>query len=327
MTRGWQLTRGDDGVDARLLDDVGDPGAGDVTVDVTWSGINYKDALAFTGNPGVMRIDPLVPGIDLVGRVSASDDERWSIGDRVLLNGDGAGETHHGGLAERARVSGGALVAVPDSVDDRQAAGIGTAGFTAMLAVLSLEDHHAELDSVVVTGASGGVGSFAIALLARAGATVIASSGRPEHAEQLRRLGAAEVIDRGELDREGRPLDTQTYSAAIDSVGGRTLATVLSRTQQGGTVAACGLAGGTELPTTVMPVILRGVTLAGINSVHCPTPLRERAWQRLARDLDPDVIDDIVTEVTLDGARSAADDLLAGRVRGRIAVDVRGASR
>jgi len=326
MTRGWQLTRGDDRVDARLLDDVGDLGAGDVTVDITWSGINYKDALAFTGNPGVMRIDPLVPGIDLVGRVSASDDDRWSIGDRVLLNGDGAGETHHGGLAEQGRVSGGALVAVPDNLTDRQAAGIGTAGFTAMLAVLSLEDHHAELDSVLVTGASGGVGSFAITLLARAGATVIASSGRPEHAEQLTLLGAGEVIDRSELEREGRPLDTQTYSAAIDSVGGRTLATVLSRTRQRGTVAACGLAGGTELPTTVMPFILRGVTLAGINSVQCPLELRKRAWERLARDLDPSIIDSVVTTIDLDDARRGADDLLAGRVRGRLAVDVGGAS-
>jgi len=327
MTRGWLLTRGEDGVDARLSDDVGDLGEGDVTVDVTWSGINYKDALAFTGNPGVMRIDPLVPGIDLVGRVSASDDDRWSIGDRVLLNGNGAGETHHGGLAERARVSGSALVAVPDALTDRQAAGIGTAGFTAMLAVLSLEDHGAELDSVLVTGASGGVGSFAITLLARAGATVIASSGRAEHAEQLRRLGAAEIIDRGELDRDTRPLDTQAYSAAIDSVGGRTLATVLSRTRQGGTVATCGLAGGSELPTTVMPFILRAVTLAGINSVHCPTAQRERAWQRLARDLDAEVIDGIVTDVAVENARAAAADLLAGRVRGRIAIDVRGASR
>ncbi|MER3390354.1 MAG: MDR family oxidoreductase [Microcella sp.] len=327
MTRGWQLTRRDDGVDARLVDDVGDLGPGDVTVEVTWSGINYKDALAFTGNPGVMRLDPLVPGIDLVGRVSASDDARWTIGDRVLLNGDGAGETHHGGLAERARVSGAALVAVPDSLTDRQAAGIGTAGFTAMLAVLSLEDHAAPMDSVLVTGASGGVGSFAIALLARAGATVIASSGRPEHVEHLRRLGAAEIIDRDELDVDSRPLDTQTYSAAIDSVGGRTLATILSRTRHGGTVASCGLAGGSELPTTVMPFILRAVTLTGINSVHCPTVHRERAWQRLARDLNAEVIDAIITETSLDDARAAAASLLTGGVRGRIAVEVRGASR
>jgi acrylyl-CoA reductase (NADPH) len=327
MRSGWQLTRGDDGVEARLRDlsdrDLGD---GDVTVDVTWSGINYKDALAFAGNTGVMRIDPLVPGIDLVGRVSSSNHERWSVGDRVLLNGNGAGETHHGGLAGRARVEGAALVAVPEAFSDRQAAGIGTAGFTAMLAILALDDHRVESDAVLVTGASGGVGSFAIALLATSGATVIASSGRPEHAEHLQTLGAASVIDRAELDRDSRPLDSQRFSAAIDSVGGRTLATILSQLRHGGTVAACGLAGGVELSTTVMPFILRSVTLAGINSVHCPTPLRERAWARLARDLTPEVIESIVTDVTLEDARGAAEDLLAGRVRGRIAVDVRGAS-
>ena len=306
---------------------MGDLGAGDVTVDITWSGINYKDALAFTGNPGVMRIDPLVPGIDLVGRVSASDDDRWEHRRPRSAQRRRCGrDPPRRPSPSRAAFSGGALVAVPDNLTDRQAAGIGTAGFTAMLAVLSLEDHHAELDSVLVTGASGGVGSFAITLLARAGATVIASSGRPEHAEQLTLLGAGEVIDRSELEREGRPLDTQTYSAAIDSVGGRTLATVLSRTRQRGTVAACGLAGGTELPTTVMPFILRGVTLAGINSVQCPLELRKRAWERLARDLDPSIIDSVVTTIDLDDARRGADDLLAGRVRGRLAVDVGGAS-
>ena len=268
-----------------------------------------------------------MPGIDLVGVASASDHERWAVGDRVLLNGDGAGETHHGGLAERARVRGEALVAVPDALTDRQAAGIGTAGFTAMLGVLALEDHGAELDAVLVTGASGGVGSFAISLLAHAGATVIASSGRPEHAEHLTRLGAASILDRTELEGRGRPLDSQRFSAAIDSVGGQSLATILSQIRQGGTVAACGLAGGVEVPTTVMPFILRAVTLAGINSVHCPTPLRERAWARLATDLSGETIDAIVSDIPLEDAQGAAERLLNGGVRGRLAVDVRGASR
>lgn len=327
MTRGWQLARHDDDVDAQLLDDVGDLGDGDVTVDVTWSVLNYKDALAFDGNKGVMRITPLVPGIDVVGRVSASDDARWSVGDRVVLTGDGAGETHHGGLAHRARVRADALVAVPDEFTDRQAAAIGTAGFTAMLAVLALENHGAEMDAVLVTGASGGVGSFSVALLAAAGATVIASTGRPEHTEHLRDLGAASIVERSELDRESRPLESQNFSAAIDSVGGRTLASVLSQLRHGGTVAACGLAGGTELSTTVMPFILRGVSLAGINSVHCPRAMREHVWSRLARDLDPALVDLIVTDIALEDAREAAHDLLAGRVRGRLAVNVGGASR
>lgn len=328
MTRGWQITLGDDGPRAALVDDLDDDAlrvaetVGDVEVDVTWSGLNFKDALAFAGDRGVVRRTPLIPGIDVVGRVTASRHARWAVGHRVLLNGGGAGETRHGGLAERAILDGSTLVAVPEAFSDRQAAAIGTAGFTAMLAVLALEEHAVEPDAVLVTGASGGLGSFAIALLARRGMRVIAATGRPENADHLRALGAAEIIDRAELDRDCRPLESQRFSGAIDSVGGRTLATALASVRQGGTVAACGMAGGTELPTTVMPFILRAVTLTGVNSALCALPRREQAWARLAADLDPAVIDRIAAAIPLEDARARAADLLAGRVLGRLAVSI-----
>lgn len=336
MARGWQITRGavasaDSSTDSTAalvdLDDTTlQPPAdapADVTVDVTWSSLNYKDALAFAGNPGVARISPLIPGIDVVGTVAASSNPRWSVGDRVLLNGAGAGETRHGGLVERAVLDGETLVATPSVFTDAHAAGIGTAGFTAMLAVLALERHGITEGDVLVTGASGGLGSFAIALLARAGFTVTAATGRTERAADLRMLGATTVIDRSELDRESRPLESQRFAGAIDAVGGRSLAAAIAQLEHGGAAIACGNAASASLTTTVMPFILRGAALIGVNSTLTPLPLRDEAWHRLARDLDPVVIDSVARPIPLAEAQSAATDLLAGRVRGRVSVRVK----
>ncbi len=304
---------------------------GDVTIAVEFSDLNYKDGLAIGGRPGVARTSPLIPGIDIVGTVQESADPRWRIGDRVVLNGAGVGESHHGGLAEKARVDGDALVRIPDSITSEQAAAIGTAGFTAMLAVLALERNGvdpAEVaesgSSVLVTGAAGGVGSVAVALLAKLGYPVTASTGRVEEAtDYLTDLGAGTVIDRSELDSPGKPLQSQRWAGAVDSVGSQTLATVLAQTRYGGTVAACGLAQGPDLPATVLPFILRAVTLTGINSVEASAALRETAWRRLATDLDEEALAAMTRFVTLAEAIPAADDILAGRLRGRTVVDVR----
>ena len=298
---------------------------GEVALDVEFSSLNYKDGMALAGK-GIARTHPLIPGIDLVGTVTESADERFSSGDAVVLNGDGIGESRHGGFATRARVRPDALVHLPSALSTRRAAAIGTAGFTAMLAVLRLEDAGlAPGDGdVLVTGASGGAGSIAVALLAGRGHRVIASTGRgQEHGEYLRSIGAAEILDRRELSEEpGRPLQSQRFTAAIDGVGSTTLANVLAQTAWGGTVAAYGLAQGPDLPTTVLPFILRGVTLAGINSVECPTPLRERAWAALAAELDPALLDSMTTSVGLAEALPAAERILAGEVRGRTVVEV-----
>ena len=314
----------DDAVTAGLveLDDV-DLMPGDVTIDVEYSGVNFKDGLAITGRPGVIGSYPLIPGIDLVGTVTASDSPLWSAGDRVILNGWGIGEKHHGGLAERARVSGEWLVALPDGVDAERAAAVGTAGLTAMLSVLALERHGIGDGDVLVTGAAGGVGSVAIALLAKLGHRVVASTGRSEERDYLIGLGAAEVIDRTQLGEQGRPMQSQRWAAVVDSVGSHTLVNAIAQTNYGGVVAACGLAQGPDLPGSVLPFILRAVTLAGINSVYAPRELRVEAWQRLAADLDGAVLDGMTTTVGLSDAVSVAERIMRGRVRGRTVVDVR----
>lgn len=297
--------------------------AGDVTIDVEYSSINFKDGLALTGASGVVRADRLIPGVDIVGTVASSVDARWRTGDRVIVTGQGVGEEHHGGLAERARVNGDWLIALPDGLSPRHAAAIGTAGLTAMLAVLAIERHGGPEGDVLVTGATGGVGSIAIALLTASGRSVAASTGHPEEHGYLRALGAADIIDRAELSRASRPLESQRWAAAIDVVGSLTLATVLAQTKCGGIVASCGLAQGSDLPATVMPFILRGVTLAGIDSVRAPDNLRRQAWARLATDLDRDLLDAATTTVGLADAVDVARRIRAGAVRGRTVVDVR----
>jgi acrylyl-CoA reductase (NADPH) len=331
MTRAILVTKTDDDVRAELRADVSDDelgseaGGEDVVVDIEYSGINYKDGLALAGGAGVMRINPLIPGIDLVGTVADSNSPDWSIGDNVILNGWGIGETHNGGLAERARVRSEWLIPRPDAISSRQAAAIGTAGFTAALAVRALERAGLTADAgeVLVTGASGGVGSIAIALLAEAGYRVIASTGRASQRDYLLGLGAVDTIDRAELEMAGRPLQKQRWAGVIDSVGGHTLANVLAQTVWGGAVASCGLVGSSDLPTTVMPFILRAVSLVGINSVECPLPERQAAWARLEHGLDRDLLDSLTTSVSLGGAIEAGAAILRGELRGRTVVDVR----
>ncbi|NRD26445.1 MDR family oxidoreductase [Frigoribacterium sp. VKM Ac-2836] len=299
-------------------------GPGDVVVDVTWSGVNYKDGLALRGDAGVARVDPLVPGIDLVGVVASSGSPRFAPGDEVIVTGAGHGETRQGGFAERVVVDPANAVVLPPGIDGRRAAAVGTAGFTAMLSVLRLErDVDPEDGDVVVTGAAGGVGSVAIALLSRLGYSVTASSGRvAEQGDYLRSLGASTLIDRGELSGEGKPMQRARWAGGVDSVGSHTLATVLAQTRWGGTVTACGLAQGSDLPTTVLPFILRGVTLAGVDSVEAPLELRRHAWGRLARDLDLDLLDSLTDEVALADVVGAGEAILAGRTRGRTVVRV-----
>jgi len=297
---------------------------GDVTVRVEWSTVNYKDGLALTGKAPVVRRWPMIPGIDFAGIVEASSHPAWKAGDKVILNGWGVGETHLGAYAQRARVRGDWLVALPDGLSGRDAMAIGTAGYTAMLSVIALERHglRPENGPVVVTGAAGGVGSVAIALLAKAGFQVAAATGRTEEADYLKGLGASEIIARADLAGTPRPLGRERFGGGIDSVGSTTLANVLSMTRYGGAVAACGLAGGMDLPTSVAPFILRGVSLLGIDSVMCPKPRREEAWRRLASDLDRGKLQAITREVGLSDVEQAAQDLMAGRVRGRIVVKI-----
>ena len=307
----------------RGVDEAGLP-EGDVTIAVEYSTLNYKDALAITNKSPIVRSWPMIAGIDGAGTVLASSHPTWKAGAAVVHNGWGVGETRWGCLGERARLNGDWLVALPSSLSPRQAMAIGTAGYTAMLAVMALEKHGVAPGSgpVLVTGASGGVGSIAIALLARIGHQVAAATGRPQEAAYLRELGAAEIVERGELSAAGKPLQKERWAAAIDAVGSHTLANALAQTRYGGIVAACGLAQGFDLPATVMPFILRGVTLAGIDSVMAPLALRQEAWRRLARDLDAGALDLITEEIALDAAIAKAGVLLAGGVRGRIVVRI-----
>ncbi len=297
---------------------------GGVTVDVAYSTVNYKDGLAITGKGPVVRRFPLHAGIDFAGTVSASDDARFKPGDEVLLNGWGVGVTHSGGLAQKARVRADWLLPLPAGLSAHQAMAIGTAGYTAMLCVLALEKHGVAPGSgdVLVTGAAGGVGSIAVALLSKLGFRVVASTGRPAEAEFLKSLGAAEVIAREELSAPGKPLGNERWAGVVDSVGSHTLANACATTRYGGTVAACGLAQGMDFPGSVAPFILRGVTLCGIDSVMAPMARRAEAWTRLARDLDLAKLDALTTEVGLEGALAAGPQILAGRVRGRLVVDV-----
>jgi acrylyl-CoA reductase (NADPH) len=295
-----------------------------VTIDVAWSTINYKDGLALTGKAPILRKFPIVPGIDLAGVVTASSHPDWKPGDRVAMNGAGLGESHWGGLSQRARVDGDWLIRVPEAFDLRQAMAIGTAGYTAMLCVLALERRGVTPASgeVLVTGASGGVGSVAIAVLAGLGYSVTASTGKLEQADYLRSLGAGAVIDRNELSQPGKPLQKERWAAVVDSVGSHTLVNDCAQTRYRGTVAACGLAQGMDFPATMAPFILRGLTLCGVESVMAPMPLRREAWARLARDLDPRKLEMMTTSIGLGEALAAAEQILAGKVRGRIVVDV-----
>jgi len=317
------IEKSDSGQKVALTDfDEKDLMDGDVTVRTEWSTVNYKDGLAVSGKAPVVRRFPMIPGIDFAGTVEVSAHPAWKSGDKVICNGWGLGETHLGAYAEKARVKGDWLVRLPPSMSTRDAMAIGTAGYTAMLCVMALQRHGlaSQQGPVIVTGAAGGVGSVAVALLAKLGRHVIASTGRPQEAEYLKALGAAEIIDRAELSGPAKPLAKERWAAGIDTVGSTTLANLLSRTRYGGAIAACGLAGGMDLPASVAPFILRGVALLGIDSVMCPLALRNTAWKRLESDLDRGKLATMVSEIGLAEVITTAPRIVEGKVRGRIAV-------
>lgn len=297
---------------------------GDVTVRVSHSTVNYKDGLAITGRSPVVRRFPMIPGIDFAGAVESSEHPAFRPGDSVVLTGWGVGETHLGGYACKARVKGDWLVPLPAGLTPAQAMAVGTAGFTAMLCVLALESHGLKPGDgpAIVTGAAGGVGSVALALLKAAGWQVIASTGRPDEADYLKSLGADEIIDRRELSEPGRPLGKERWAAGVDTVGSHTLANLLAQTRYGGAVAACGLAQGMDLPTSVAPFILRGVSLLGVDSVMCPKQKRIAAWARIASDLDRARLASMTTHIPLASVMETARDILDGKVRGRVVVDI-----
>jgi acrylyl-CoA reductase (NADPH) len=297
---------------------------GDVLVAVEHSTLNFKDGLAITNRGPVVRSWPMVAGIDGAGRVLESSHPQWKPGDRVIHNGWGVGETRWGCLAQRARLKGDWLVPLPAAFTTRQAMAVGTAGYTAMLCVLALERHGIQPGNgeVLVTGATGGVGSVAVALLAKLGHRVVAATGKAAEADYLKMLGAAAVIDRAELAAPGKPLQKERWTAVVDAVGSHTLVNACAQTRWGGVVAACGLAQGADLPGTVMPFILRSVTLAGVDSVMAPLALRQQAWERLARDLDPKRLEAIAVDIPLDQAIARADDLMEGKLRGRVVVTI-----
>ena len=294
-----------------------------VSVDVAYSTLNYKDGLAITGKSPVVRKWPMVPGIDFAGTVTQSDDPQWKAGDQVILNGWSVGEAHWGGLAQKARVNGDWLVRLPESLDLFEAMAIGTAGYTAMLCVLALERRGVKPDAgeILVTGASGGVGSVAVSLLSRLGYRVVASTGKASEGAYLQSLGAAEIIDRNTLSAAGKPLAKERWAGVVDSVGSHTLANACASTRYGGTVAACGLAQGMDFPVTVAPFILRGIALIGIDSVMAPQPVRSEAWARLAKDLDRQAITLIARRIGLAEGLALAPSILSGAVRGRLVVD------
>ncbi|WP_409189918.1 MDR family oxidoreductase [Bradyrhizobium sp. RDM4] len=320
-----RIDKADKGTTAQLAQfDEAELMEGDVTVRVEWSTLNYKDGLALTGKAPVVRRFPMIAGIDFAGTVEQSSHPQWKAGDKVVCTGWGMGETHLGAYAEKARVKGDWLVGLPQGLSARDAMAIGTAGFTAMLSVLALEKHGLSPKSgpVVVTGAAGGVGSVAIAVLSKLGYHVIASTGRASEADYLKHLGAAEIIDRNELSAPPKPLARERWAGGVDSVGSTTLANLLSMTKYGGAIAACGLAAGMDLPSSVAPFILRGVCLLGIDLVMCPLPPRKAAWQRLASDLDREKLSEITTEIPLDDVPEWGAKILAGQVRGRIVVKI-----
>lgn len=326
MFKALLLTKSDDGQLQAAITDLDESAlpAGEVLVQVSHSTLNYKDGLAITGKAPVVRSYPMVPGIDFAGTVLESSDARYEKGDGVILNGWGVGESHWGGLAQRARVKADWLVPLPKGMGARQAMSIGTAGYTAMLCVMALQEQGAvpARGPVLVTGANGGVGSIAIALLSRLGFEVHASTGRMNEAEHLKALGAHHVLDRASLGAPGKPLQKERWAAAVDSVGSHTLSNVCASMKYGGVVAACGLAQGMDFPATVAPFILRGVTLAGVDSVMAPYARRARAWERLARELPASVIESNTETIVLHDAVATAGKLLAGQVRGRVVVDV-----
>jgi acrylyl-CoA reductase (NADPH) len=323
--KAYVIEKSDTGTKAALSDfDEANLMDGDVTVAVEYSTLNYKDGLAITGKAPVVRRFPMIAGIDFAGTVEASSSLAWKPGDKVILNGWGCGETHLGAYAEKARVKGDWLVPLPASLSPREAMAIGTAGYTAMLAVMALERHGLmpEHGPVAVTGAAGGVGSVAIAILAKRGFSVSAVTGRPEEAEYLKNLGAAEIVDRKDLTGPVKMLAKERWAGGVDAVGSTTLANLLSMTRYGGAVAACGLAGGMDLPTSVAPFILRGVCLYGIDSVMCPTERRREAWKTLETDLDRTKLAAMTREIDLSGVPEAAAAILANQVRGRIVVKI-----
>ncbi|MFD0917073.1 MDR family oxidoreductase [Pseudahrensia aquimaris] len=293
---------------------------GDVTVAVEATTVNYKDGLAITGKSPVVRHWPMVPGIDFAGKVTASDNPEFSVGDDVILNGFGVGETHWGAYAEKARVKGDWLIHRPDSISATQAMAIGTAGYTAMLCIMALERHDITPNRgpVVVTGANGGVGTVAVSILSKLGYEVIATTRRTSEADFLKDLGASQIMDAAEMSEAGRPMGKELWAGGVDCVGSHTLANVLAQTKYGGAVAACGLAQGFDLPTTVMPFILRGVSLLGVDSVMAPKSIRQEAWSRLARDLDMGKLESLSTEIGFDDLIGAASDIVEGKIRGRV---------
>ncbi|MDD7911222.1 oxidoreductase [Pseudovibrio exalbescens] len=302
---------------------IDDLSAGDTVVRVVNSTVNYKDGLAFAGNPGVLRKFPMVPGIDVIGEVVTSESDRFKEGDQVIMNGFGVGEVHTGAYAKYARLKSEWLIKRPEGLSAERAAAIGTAGYTAMLCVMALEDYGIKpnMGPVAVSGAAGGVGSVAVSILAKLGYTVIASTGRPEEADFLKGLGASEVMDRAELSEPGRPFGKESWAAAIDVAGSHTLANLLARTNYGGAVAACGLAQGMDLPATVMPFILRGVSLLGVDSVMAPIERRQEAYRRLVEDLEMSKLDALSSKIKLSEVPEKAADILKGKVRGRLIVD------